>query len=500
VQIAQGVGCLVWQAKVKKLTLASYHLFQFRGQKYAFDIESSAVLKVDTPAFDALSLRLTDPSEDAAASALAATYGEQMAQNVMGELHWLEQKGLFHGPLYTYDAQDNEDYIQRLTRMSTNKIELYLAEACNLRCRYCYVDANDALSGGLMPWEVAKQAIDLVFHRAGNAREIDITFFGGEPLLNKPVFREAVRYSQQLGADQGKVVRYSMTTNGTLLDDEIIDYIKRYHFGLMVSLDGPKEVHDRVRPFADGRGSFDVAARNIKRLMQQRRSVTVRCTLSNRCLDWIGIVKFLEDFGFTRLAMSRCTGKSYCLGPYDIGPEESTVLRAQDDYFIEHLFQQLDRGEQIRFNPWATALRNIHDRQNRRLRCGVGRGCTTVGVDGRLYPCHRYVGMENYVLGHVSTGIDQEKFAAYLRSYFETKKKCETCWAINICGGYCPWYVSHDDGTCLPPQDWWCEEVRSWYEQGIWLYDTLQNQYPEYFRQLVGGDGALAQIADPVLR
>jgi len=478
------------------LSLAPYHLFQLRGNHYAFDIESSAVVQLDAPAYDALSLRKTDASPDAIASHLAGTYGEETSQTVWRELRWLERKGIFRGPIHTYDDPENEAYIQRLTRMSTSSIELGLAEACNHRCRYCYVGDNDALDKGLMPWEVAKQAVDLIFRRAGQAEQINITFFGGEPLLNKPVLRKTIRYSQRLGTEQGKRVRYSLTTNGTLLDDEIIGYIKRYNFGLMVSLDGPKEVHDRMRPFADGRGSFDRATRKIKQLMRHRRSVTVRCTVSNQCLDRVKIVEFLEGFGFTRVAMSRCGGKSHRLGPYDIGPEQNSLLQEQDDYFMDRLQNQLDRGERIRFNPWATALRNIHDKHNRRMRCGVGRGCTTVGIDGKLYPCHRYVGMENYVLGHVSTGIDQQKFADYLRGYFETKSKCEKCWAINICGGYCPWYVSHEDGTFNPPRDWWCEETCNWYEQGIWLYDTLRSRHPDYFRQVVGDNGA----TEPVLR
>jgi len=480
---------------VKKLTLPPYHIFQFRGSKYAFDIESSAVVQLDDPAYDALALRLQDASSEAIASHLAASYGEETTQTVLKELLWLEKKSIFCGPVHAYTDRENEAYIQQLTRMSTNKTELYLAEACNLRCRYCYVNENDALNNGLMPWEIAKQAIDLTFQRAGQADSVSITFFGGEPLLNKPVLRQAIQYSQELGTERGKQVHYSMTTNATLLDDEIIDYIKRYNFGLMISLDGPQDVHDRMRPFANGRGSFKQATRNIKRLMQRRRSVTVRCTLSNQCLDKIKIVEFLQDFGFTRVAMSRCTGKSDRLGPYDIGPKENAILVQQDDYFIERLFKQLDAGERIRFNPWATALRNIHDKQNRRMRCGVGRGCTTVGIDGKLYPCHRYVGMENYVLGHVSTGIDQEKFADYLRGYFGTKAKCESCWAINICGGYCPWYVSSEDGTFPPPRDWWCQEVLNWYEQSIWLYDTLRARYPDYLRQIVGEDSP-----EPVLR
>jgi uncharacterized protein len=480
---------------MKPLPLPPYHLFAYRNNDYVFDIETSAVLKLDAPAHAALALRLTSVSSDELAGRLSREYGETTAQTVLRELHWLEQHGLFRALVRTYDDAENETYIQQLTRMGTNKIELYLAEACNLRCRYCYVNANDALNHGVMPWEVAKQAIDLVFKRAGNADSVNITFFGGEPLLNKPVLKQAIAYSQQMGVEQGKTVGYSMTTNATLLDDEIIDLIKRYNFGLMISLDGPQEVQDAMRPFADGRGSFETATRNIKRLMARRRAVTVRCTLSNRDLDRPKIVQFLEDFGFTRVAMSRCTGTVDGLGPYDIGPEENAMLHVQDDYFAERLFEQLTRGERIRFNPWANVVRSIHDQQNRRMRCGVGRGCTTVGIDGRLYPCHRYVGMDKYVLGHVTTGIDQAAFADYLRGYFSTKRKCETCWAINLCGGYCPWYVSGNDGVFAEPEEWWCEEIRQWFEMGIWMYDTLRSDYPEYWRQLVG-----KEEPEPLLR
>ncbi len=480
---------------MKPLPLTPYHLFAYRGNPYVFDIETSAVLKLDAPAYDALALRRSGMATETIAATLARDYDETTARTVLGELHWLEQRGLFRTPVRTYDDAENEAYIQQLTRMGTNKIELYLAEACNLRCRYCYVNANDALNHGLMSWDIGRQAIDFVFKRAGSADSVNITFFGGEPLLNKPVLKQAIAYSQQLGAEQGKTVGYSMTTNATLLDDEIIDLIKRYNFGLMISLDGPQETHDAMRPFADGGGSFETATRNIKRLMARRRAVTVRCTLSNLDLDRPKIVQFLEEFGFARVAMSRCTGTVDGLGPYDIGPEENAVLRAQDDYFVERLFDQLARGERIKFNPWATVVRTIHDQQNRRMRCGVGRGCTTVSIDGRLYPCHRYVGMDKYVLGHVTTGVDQAAFADYLRGYFSTKSKCETCWAINLCGGYCPWYVSGNDGVFAEPEEWWCDEIRQWYEMGIWMYDTLRSDYPDYWRQLVG-----AEAPEPLLR
>ena len=475
---------------MKTSALAPYHLFQYHDNYYVFDIETSMVFKLDAPAYEALSLRLLNKSSDAIAEKLTRAYGVETTQTVLNELRWLKKRGVLHSPVKIYTDAENEAYIQKLTRMGTNKIELYLAEACNLRCRYCYVNAHEALNNGLMPWEIAKQAVDLVFARAGRADSVNITFFGGEPLLNKPVLKQVIAYSQELGQAQGKRVGYSMTTNATLLDDEIIALIKRYNFGLMISMDGPPDVHDAMRPLANGQGSFELTARNVKRLMQRRSSVTVRCTLSNQYLDRPRIVQFLEDFGFTRVAMSRCTGTVDGLGPYDVGPEENVTLQAQDPYFIQRLFEQLERGERIKYNPWASVVRHIHDMQSRRMRCGVGRGCTTVGIDGRLYPCHRYVGMDAYVLGHVSTGIDREAFTRYLRGYFSTKRKCESCWAVNLCGGYCPWYVSSADGTFPYPEDWWCDEIRHWYEMGIWMYDTLRNTYPDYFKQLVGDDTA----------
>ena len=174
---------------MKRLGLAPYHLFQFRGINYALDIESSAVVRLDDPAYDALSLRLENASPGDIATHLVTTYGEETSQTVLRELRWLGESGLFRGPIYTYDDGENEAYIERLIRMSTNKIKLYLAEACNLRCRYCYVNDNEALNNGLMEWEIAKQAVDYVFRRAGNAEQVNITFFGGEPLLNKPVLQ-----------------------------------------------------------------------------------------------------------------------------------------------------------------------------------------------------------------------------------------------------------------------------------------------------------------------
>ena len=473
---------------MKILAKGSYHLFQFRENNYLFNVSSNAVIKIDALAKNVLTLYFEGISFDTIRERLFPKYSMDVLSTVFEEIQLLIQCGFFKSSPVTSDSE-NKNYVEKLIRMSTNKIELSLSEACNLRCKYCYIDGNDSLNKGIMHKEIAKQSIDFAFRRAGKSREIYITFFGGEPLLNKRVLRYVIYYSQQLAVEQGKRVHYLLTTNATLLDDEIISYIKQYNFSLMISMDGQREIHDKMRPFSNGKGSFDVIAQNIRNLMQHRRSLTVRCTLTNQNLDRIGIVDYLENFGFSRIVISRCiSSKSNQFKLYDIGPDENAVLREQDDYFLDRLLEQLKKGEKIRFNPWSSAIKTIHEKKSTKISCGVGHGCTTVGIDGKLYPCHRYVGMDNYVLGDVHVGINQKKFSDYLNSYLENKKKCETCWARNLCKEYCPWHLSNEDGTFQSPQDWYCEDILNWYEKGIWLYDMLKSHYPNYFYQIVGNN------------
>lgn len=472
---------------MKSLDMSPCHVLEYRGLKFALDPETMAIVQVDDVGCACLEELIRDPSVGAAAAALERSFPSDQVEKALAEVLELRRRGLFIGPVTTYDEEDYDRQIARLLRMGTGKIELYLAEACNLRCKYCYVNSNDALDSGLMPEEVALAAVDLAFRRGRGVEQMQVTFFGGEPLLNKPVMKSVIAYSQERARKENKKMFYSLTTNATLMDDEVIGLIKRYNFGLMISIDGPPEVHDDIRCFPDGSGSFAQAAGNVKRLMRRRRQVTCRCTVSNRHLNLYDIVTFLEDFGFTRVGVSYCQGKSYELGPYDIGPQHRQVIEREMDRLFDRWMDQVRRGEPLKFDPFSGTIRSIHKGRKQRapmLSCGVCRGCTTVGVDGSLYPCHRYVGMRNYVVGDVWSGVSDEAHERYLRAYFETKKKCASCWAVNICGGMCAWYVSHEDGTCRPPPKWRCDSLKRWLERGAWMYDKVRKECPEFLQAL----------------
>lgn len=287
-----------------------------------------------------------------------------------------------------------------------------------------------------------------------------------------------MQQADEAARQRGSKITYTLTTNGTLLDDETIELITKRKFGLMVSMDGPREVQDANRPFADGRGSFEIVAANVKKLLRRRKHLTVRCTISRLCLEKALIVGFFDQFGFTRVAISPCLAKPHAPGEFDIDAQGMAELSRQDRILLQNMLAKIRAGLPVRSNPYVKLLQDIH-RAGPRLsavRCGVGRGCTTVGVDGELYPCHRYMGAAKYVIGDVWRGVDTEKLRDYYLKYFSVVKLCHKCWAFRVCGGPCAWYVSREDGAMIPPGTAHCHEIKTWIERSAWLYEVLRTE------------------------
>lgn len=428
-----------------------------------------------------------DPASggDTAAAALSA---DPAAREVLDEMNALRKAGAFQ-PEEMESPQESNAYIRRLQKKISTDITLIVARACNLGCKYCYAEGGSfGRKPALMSPETARRAVDYAFRRSAGASQIGIVFFGGEPLLNFPVIKDVVEYSQKRGKAEGKKIFYSMTTNGTLLSEEAIDLICRHRFGLKVSMDGPQAVQDLMRPFKDGRGSYGVVAGNLKKLIKRRGSLSVRATVTNRFLDVNALAAFFEDFGFTRIGFGYSTGTCFEKDQFHLGDEEMESLFAADEKTVDILFEKLSSGKRVRYDPFSGLLETIHNREKTRMRCGLARGCSSVDVDGTIYPCHRYVGMENYAIGDLDTGIVPEKAFDVIRDYYEVKRFCwKTCWARSICGGPCPWYVAHPDGHHRAPDKTHCDFIRRNFEFGIWLYDELRKRHPKYLATVVQG-------------
>lgn len=454
-----------------------YHVFECMGERFLYDTSSCRFLRIDEPSRRFLDLCRARPISEA--EKLLKAEGEfppELIAGVAREVALLAEHGLLDAPDYSLAPGRMERELEHRYSTPWNKLELALAETCNLACTYCYCGTcRDIVpSQGLMSESVARQAIMWLFAMSGRSEDVSITFFGGEPLLNKPVLRFAIEYSQRLARLHGKKVFYSMTTNGALLDDEVISFIKRYNFGLMVSLDGPPEIHDAQCPTRGGGPSFEQVTAGIRRLMARRRSVTVRCTMTHPAPRMLDLIRFFEEFGFTRIVLGRVVNPMHP-SPLDFTEEDEAECERQErEELIPWLLDKLARGDKPKYFPFASFIaeqdKDAPATAISPFRCGACRGTTTVGADGALYPCHRFMGMTAWQIGHIAEGPDLDKCKQFWRDYRAAIAcDCETCWAWGQCRGPCPWDVARADGTfSLSPTH--CDSVKRYIELAAYVY------------------------------
>jgi len=453
-----------------------YRLLDCAGEKLLYHVGSRRLLQIDEIAYAFLDL-CSSLSPEAAKQRLLAE-GPYSTEQVESVAHEAEH-GLFDVPDRSLTEESFERQLRGRYATSWNKLQLAVSESCNLACTYCYCSTcRDMPSQGMMTEKVARQAITWLFAVSGRSKDVHITFFGGEPLLNKPVILSAIQYSQKLGRLHGKKVSYSMTTNGTLLDDTIIKLIKRFNFGLMVSLDGPPEVHNAQCLTRDGRGSFDAAASGIKRLMRRRRSVTVRCTMTHPAPNIMDLIRFFEDFGFTRIVLGRAVNPINA-SPVDFTHKDfASCDRQEREEVIPWMVGKLAAGETPKYYPYCDFVRRHEGEDSIRdispFRCGACRGTTTVGADGTLYPCHRFVGMEAWRIGTVDVGPDYDLCKQFWRMYHTSiQDRCQSCWMYGECRGPCPWEIAKADGS-FKLTERMCQHTQQFLERAALLFSMKQ--------------------------
>ena len=449
-----------------------FYLFEYKGLSFAYHYALGEFISISSVAKDVL-LRICDGSEK---------IDDIEDVSLREELMRLKSAGFFEPHKISLPKEKEvERLLEKRYDAPWTKLELALSEVCNLACRYCYCGTcrDKVQNQGVMSETIARQAINWLFAVSGQSKEISITFFGGEPLMNKKVFLFAVNYSQRLAKLHGKKMFYSMTTNGTLLDDEIISVIKRYNFGLMVSLDGPKLLHDSQCPMRGGEGSYDLAVSGIKKLMARRKRVTVRCTMAHPAPNMMELIRFFDDFGFSRIVLGRVCNPVYksCCDFTDSDFREHE--RQMTDEVIPWILKELREGRIPKYHPFAKALEQQKAADSFQpispFKCGACRGTTTVGADGTLYPCHRFVGMDKWIIGSISNGPDYEKCKQFWRDYGRcVRETCSDCWAYPLCKGPCPWEVAQDDGTFRINRQT-CEETKAWIKQGAWFCSLVNS-------------------------
>ena len=355
-------------------------------------------------------------------------------------------------------------------------LSLAVAQKCNLGCTYCYADGGGF--GGpdtSMALTTALASVDLLLADVAPGERVNLSFLGGEPMMNRAVVRAAADRARELAAQRGVTATFSITTNGTLLTPDDGDFFEEYGFAVTVSLDGPRAAHDLLRPLRSGRGSYDrVLARVTPLLARQRRmQVSARVTVTPDNLDLRTTLEEFVGLGFHSVGFSPLLRSPRGGGELG-GPELAAMLAAMVECG-EEFERRVVAGERYPFANAVTALREIHRGTHRPYPCGAGAGYLGVAADGALAACHRFVGDEAGALGDVTGGVDRTRQALWLEErHVHRQEPCRGCWARYLCGGGC----HHEVIARGRPA---CDYIRGWLHWALGAYARLGRDRPGWF-------------------
>ncbi|WP_025720174.1 PapB family radical SAM/SPASM ranthipeptide maturase [Paenibacillus sp. 1-18] len=356
-------------------------------------------------------------------------------------------------------------------KLSISSIILMLVQECNLRCSYCYGGDGEYNDKGRMDTETALRAVDYLFDQSGEEEELNICFFGGEPLLNFKVIKEIVAYTKTKQKSSNKKVTYSMTTNGTLISKEIEIFLLDHHVSTQISLDGDRETHDYNRYFQNRKGTYDTILKKTKNL-REKGGLTARATVSPVQLNITHTFTHLMEIGIHNVAMYPAV---------EMLNEEDFEKYASEFTKLVGYFESLIQAKQYRdarqISNILKYLRMIHSSSTRHYFCGAVSHMLAVDVHGNLYPCQRFVKEKNYSLGNVKDGLNAKKKSDTLSELrLEMRTTCADCWAKNLCGGGCPQENLVFSGSINKPVDKYCNFIRSEIMDCLKLYLRLTEE------------------------
>lgn len=448
------------------------HKFSMNGYNIVLDVNGGAVHVLDDVAYDLLDF-YKEKSKEEILEILKSKYQEEKINEAYEEILNLEKEGL----LYTEDTyQYHPSFVHR--EPVVKALCLNVAHDCNLKCKYCFAAQGDF--GGekeLMSFEVGKAAIDYLIANSGSRKNLEIDFFGGEPLMNFEVVKQLVDYGRSVEKDYNKNIRFTITTNGVLLNDEIIDYINENMHNVVLSLDGRKEVNDNMRPTLNDKGSYDITLPLFKKLVEKRakdKYYYIRGTFTRDNLDFSKDVMHFADLGFKLTSVEPVVGDES--NPYALREEDlPKIFEEYEKFAVEYADRQL-QGDGFKFFHFMIDLNQGPCVIKRITGCGAGNEYLSVTPSGDIYPCHQFVGNEEFKMANIfdeEIVLPENLKNMFREAHVYTKEECKQCWNKFYCSGGCHANAINFNNDISKPYELGCEMQRKRTECSIMIQAKL---------------------------
>lgn len=462
------------------------HQYINNGFHIILDVNSGAVHSVDAVMYDAVAAakelipdmekpeKLSGQVTEAVISRLKDSYPEAEIAEALEEIQYL----IDAGELFSKDVY--HDYIVDFKKRKTvvKALCLHIAHDCNLACQYCFAEEGEYHGRrALMSFEVGKKAIDFLLLNSGNRKNLEIDFFGGEPLMNWEVVKQIVEYGRSKEKEYNKNFRFTMTTNGVLLNDEIMEFCNREMSNVVLSLDGRKEVNDKMRPFRNGKGSYELIVPKFQKFakLRENKDYYIRGTFTRENMDFAKDVLEFADLGFKSMSIEPVVAQAeeyYAIREEDI-PQ---ILKEYDNLAVEYIKRHKE-GKGFNFFHFNIDLQQGPCVAKRLSGCGSGTEYLAVTPWGDFYPCHQFVGQDDYLLGNVDEGLLNTK----VRDEFKlcnvyAKDKCQDCFARFYCSGGCAANSYNFHGNITDAYDIGCEMEKKRVECSIMIKAALAEE------------------------
>lgn len=440
---------------------ANIHMFKWKDLNIVLDVNSGAIHVLDEPAAVLLRriIELRGDCNQAVQDSYKVFPPEVIDEALADIMTAYQEESLFTGPI---------DMPIDLTGLTVKALCLNIAHACNMKCKYCFASQGDfGMKPSLMSLETGKQAFDFLIARSGGRKNLEVDFFGGEPLLNINVVKELVGYGRQREAETGKHFNFTLTTNALLLDDDIMDFIIDNSISIILSLDGRPEINDFHRILNNGSGTYDLILPKIKRMVARNPiSYYVRGTFTRNNLDFADDLEHIINLGFDCISLEPAVGAD---NPLAIKKEDLPRVLTEYEKLTDVLYRYFREGRDILFFHYNLDLQRGPCIAKRTSGCGAGNEYIVVTPEGDIYPCHQFVGETRFYMGNVWENELSEQVRKVFQHNRLPDKECKSCWARYFCGGGCHANAYYNSGDISKPDSTGCAMHKKRLEGAIYL-------------------------------